>query len=132
MIKNRRGLGTQIEGIVADHLTSQGVIILEKNYSTRSGEIDIIAREGAFVVFMEVKYRATDSYGAPEEAVTPGKQRRICRVADVYRLKNRLPESTPIRFDVVAVSVGADGAVEINRIKNAFPYRPSRRIRQGR
>jgi len=116
-MENRRRIGAAHEEQAASYLTAQGYEILEQNYRCRLGEIDLVAREGGTLVFLEVKYRRTDAYGSPAEAVTPMKQRTICRVADYYRMTHRMRESQPCRFDVVAIR-----GTEIEVIKNAFFY----------
>lgn len=114
---NKRTLGTQYEEQAVEYLKSRGYFILERNFRCRQGEIDIIARDGRYLVFLEVKYRKNSRKGRPEEAVTPVKMRTICRVADYYRLRKGYGESTPCRFDVVAIL-----GDEIQLYKNAFPY----------
>ena len=96
----------------------QGYEILEMNYRIRQGEIDIIAREGGYIVFVEVKYRAKGEADALS-AVDFRKQRKISRVALTYITRHRLSEYTPYRFDVIAVT--DDGC---SLIRNAFDYIP--------
>ncbi len=114
---NRRRVGADKEGLAAAFLESRGVSILERNYRSRSGEIDLVGRDGEYLVFIEVKYRASSCMGHPEEAVGYSKQRLICRVADHYRLVRRLPAQTAIRYDVIAIE-----GEEIRWVKNAFPH----------
>ena len=114
---NKRAVGAAVEEKVAAFLEKQGVQIIERNYRNRSGEIDIIGRHEGYLVFFEVKYRKNVQKGYPEEAVSMGKQRQICKVSDFYRCVHKLPLSTAIRYDVVSVVNG-----EIKWIKNAFPY----------
>lgn len=101
--------------MAADYLQGQGFQILDHNFSSRFGEIDIVAREGNYLVFAEVKYRATDSGGHPLEAVDLRKQRRIGKTADYYLLRYGYGENTPCRFDVVGI-IGD----EIIHVRNAF------------
>ena len=104
--------------MAADYLEKQGMQILERNFRRgRNGEIDIIGREGKYLVFVEVKYRSGDEKGNAAEAVTKAKQRTICRVADYYRFLHHCAEDTPVRFDVIAV----DGK-QLSWIQNAFDY----------
>lgn len=117
MSMNRRKTGTDGEKLAAAHLERQGVFILERNYRCRSGEIDLIGRDGEYLVFFEVKYRRDARMGHPEEAVGTAKQRQICRVADYYRLVQGLPLQTAVRYDVVAVE-----GEQIRWVKNAFPH----------
>lgn len=112
---NKRNLGAEKEQMAAEFLEKQGYRILEKNFRCRQGEIDLIARDGRYLVFVEVKYRADGRSGEPEEAVNASKQYVIRRVAAYYLYRNRLPESTPCRFDVVGIK-----GEEIRLTKNAF------------
>jgi putative endonuclease len=112
---NKRKVGSFYEELTMEHLKKQGYIILEHNFYTRTGEADIVALEGEYLVFIEVKYRATSRYGSAAEAITPYKMRRIINVARFYCVKNKQYAKRPIRFDVVAI----DGS-EISIIKNAF------------
>lgn len=112
---NTRSLGTAWEARAAQFLEREGCVILERNYRSRRGEIDLIVRDGEYLVFVEVKYRKTAGSGLPEEAVNYRKQRIISRAAQDYLLKKRLPETTPCRFDVVAIC-----GDRIRHIRNAF------------
>ncbi len=115
---NRRRIGAGREEMAAAYLRARGLQILERNFRCRTGEIDIIAMDEGTYVFTEVKYRRSAEMGLPQEAVGYAKQRKICRVSDFYRMKKQLPESTPLRYDVVAVC-----GENIEWIQNAFPYR---------
>lgn len=120
---NRRRRGSLGEELAASFLAQHGVRILARNFrSGRSGEIDLVAREGDVLLFIEVKMRRNAASGAPEEAITYAKQRTICRTADYYRCRYRIPEETPIRFDAVAIRVQSDHTAHIRWIRNAFPY----------
>jgi putative endonuclease len=76
--------------------------ILARNYRCRAGEIDLVARDGATVVFVEVKERRSESHGTAVEAVTWRKRQRIVRAARVYASVNQLSDA-PVRFDVLAI-----------------------------
>lgn len=115
---NKRQLGARIEQMVKTYLTDHGFTILEMNYRCRQGEIDIIAKEGDYYVFVEVKYRNSGKYGFPAEAVGTSKQKRISRAAQYYLYHQGLGEFTPVRFDVA--SVFRD---EITYLRNAFDFR---------
>lgn len=91
---------------------------MHRNYRCRWGEIDLIGREGNTLLIIEVKMRMGTRCGYPGEAVDKIKQQKICRVYDYYRMKNRLNEYVPVRFDVVEV----DGKYRCHWIKNAFEY----------
>ena len=114
---NKREKGAQKEEQVCAYLLSKDVKITERNFRCKQGEIDIIGYDGGFLVFFEVKYRSSRKAGSAAEAVGYAKQRKICRVADYYRMIHRCQEDTAIRFDVVAI----DGN-HIRWLKNAFYY----------
>jgi putative endonuclease len=113
----RKLLGKEGEDLAARFLTKQGYKILERNYRTRSGEIDLIALHRGEVVFVEVKTRTSNAFGAPELAVTSHKQQRMIKAALGYIRHKRLHQ-VPCRFDVVAISAAAEKDVEL--IQNAF------------
>ena len=98
-------------------LKTQGYQILERNYRCKKGEIDLIAREGQYLVFVEVKYRSTNESGLPEEAVDLRKQRQISRVAAWYLTEKGLDIYTPCRFDVVAIDPALPGCIFLPGLK---------------
>lgn len=112
---NRRRVGTVYEQTALFYLEQKGYEILETNYRCRMGEIDVIARDRGYLVFLEIKYRSGRSKGTALEAVTPKKQSVIRRVAGYYLMEHHLGDQCPCRFDVV----GIDGE-EVAIIKNAF------------
>lgn len=114
---NKRTEGTKKETLAVEYLQAQGVTILERNYRCKRGEIDIIGRDGEYLVFFEVKYRRTSQYGFAQEAVTLQKQKTICLVSDYYRMVKHLPALGYYRYDVIAIN-GED----LQWFKNAFPY----------
>lgn len=101
--QNKRALGGRFEQLAADYLTEQGLEIVEKNFHGRHGEIDLIAKDGAYLVFVEVKYRGNEKKGGPAEAVGYYKQKHIRDTARYYLYQHRYGEDTPCRFDVVAI-----------------------------
>jgi putative endonuclease len=113
----RKLLGREGEDRAAKFLVKRGYRILERNYRTRSGEIDLIALDQGVVVFVEVKTRTSDAFGAPELAVTPQKQQRMLKAALAY-IKYKKLHQVPCRFDVVAISAAAGPGLEL--IQNAF------------
>ncbi|MBI3989976.1 MAG: YraN family protein [candidate division NC10 bacterium] len=120
MVKGRRGLGERGELAAKAYLQALGYRILLENYTTPAGEVDLIAKDGEVLVFVEVKARSSSGYGPPEAAVTPWKQRQIARAAERYLLEAGLKE-TACRFDVVAVTFSSDeGSPQITLIKDAF------------
>lgn len=114
-MKNKRAVGTQYEQIAADYLIKEGFQILERNFRCRQGEIDLIAREGEWLVFLEVKYRKTAALGEPAEAIDRRKQERIYRAAEYYLYRFCYGRKLRCRFDVVVIL-----GEEISLIRNAF------------
>ena len=112
---NNRGLGTKKEQLAADYLTSQGVVILEKNFYFRGGEIDLIGKDGEYICFIEVKYRTSTQYGLPEDAVTWAKQKKIILGSKRYLYQQKLSQDIPCRFDIVSIY-----RENITWIRNAF------------
>ena len=110
-------LGKEGEDQAAKFLVKKGYRILERNYRTRNGEIDLITLHEGAVVFVEVKTRTSDAYGAPELAVNVRKQGRMIKAALGY-IKYKKLHQVPCRFDVVAISSSAGQPVEL--IQNAF------------
>ncbi len=122
--KNTRAIGTEGEKIAVEFLTENGFTILKTNYRVgRIGEIDIIAREGEYICFIEVKTRKSCSFGNPSESVTFKKQEKIKLLASIY-LTNTGNIDERIRFDIVEILMkNNNGSKEINvinLIKNAF------------
>lgn len=116
MGKNR-AIGSEKEALAAKYLEGLGFKIVERNFNSRNSEIDIIAKDGKYLCFVEVKYRENSRLGTALEAVTFEKMGSICRGAMFYMKKNGYGEGTPVRFDVVAI----DGE-EIKLVKNAFDF----------
>lgn len=115
---NKRKVGTEKEELAADYLRKKGYFIIEKNYRVRQGEIDLVARDGSCIVFVEVKYRAGLRSGDALEAVTRTKIRQISRIALFYLNQKKINiDSTPIRFDVIAINGDA-----VTHIENAFDF----------
>ena len=117
--KNQRSVGARYEQIAGEYLEQQGYQILQYNYRCRQGEIDIIARDGEYLVFCEVKYRTDSRKGMPSEAVHIRKQQVISRCA-LYSMTVNGVWGCPCRFDVIGI-LGEDG--EICLYRNAFDYK---------
>ncbi len=113
----RKLLGREGEDRAAQYLSRRGYKILERNYRTATGEIDLIALHEGAVVFVEVKTRTSSAFGAPELAVTPRKQMRMIRTALGYIKRKRIHQ-VPCRFDVVAINTANEQEIEL--IQNAF------------
>jgi len=111
-------LGRQGEEIAVNYLQKQGYEILARNFRCRYGELDIICRKNAVIVFVEVKTRRTDLFGSPEEAITRSKIEHIKKVALFYLAENRT-SCWETRFDVITIMMKADRP-DINHIEAAF------------
>lgn len=109
------------EVLAARFLRDAGYTIIAGNYKTRLGEIDIIAADDEYIVFVEVKARAEDSFYTPREAVTAAKQKRIIKTALLYI--SHYPDPRQMRFDVIEVLTAKNEplkALQINHIQNAY------------
>lgn len=111
----KRQVGSEKEQAAGLFLQKQGYDILEYNFYTRYGEIDIIAKDEEYLVFVEVKYRSDKRNGLPEEAISYKKMQKITKAAQYYMLRHGLAEDTPCRFDAVVVL-----GQEQRLIKDAF------------
>ena len=116
---NKRMIGTCAEERAALFLQARGMQILVRNYRCRQGEIDLIARDGRYLVFVEVKYRSSACCADTLSAVNRAKQRKICRVADYFRFTQKVPDDVPVRYDVIGI-LGEKTAW----IPDAFPHQP--------
>jgi len=126
MTLEKKKLGTRGEQIAVKYLQNRGYRILERNYRNRLGEIDIIARHGRDLVFIEVKTRTDNLFGSPFDSVTAAKQRQLSKVALEYLSKHNWLDH-PARFDVVGVHLIErngnrlrDAKIEI--VQNAFDF----------
>jgi putative endonuclease len=115
----RRRLGQQGEAIAVAELQRRGYVILARNWRCPAGEIDIVARQGLTLVFVEARARRSRRFGTPEESITARKQARLVAAAQTYLQQAGDPE-TAWRIDVVAIEIGARGEVErLNLIQGA-------------
>ena len=118
MTNNKLKLGSQGEDIAAKYLQSQGYKILQRNFRSRYGEIDIICRWEQTVIFVEVKTRTNTDFGSPEESITKTKQQHIHKVALIY-LETYPYSFQEIRFDVIGILM--DGSEpKLNHLEAAF------------
>ncbi len=115
----RSETGALGERLACEFIARNGYQVIERNYRCREGEIDIIARQGETLVFVEVRAKRGGAYGGPEESITAAKMKRLRKVADHYAQgRPGLPEDR--RIDVVAVRMGRGGrATRIEIIENA-------------
>ena len=118
MPDRRQRLGAAGEDAVAAWYEAAGYQVLDRNWRCRTGELDLVVARGHTVVFCEVKTRRSDAFGAPFEAVTFGKQRRL-RALAVQWLVQRAPGRCDLRFDVASVRP-LDGALTVDVLQGAF------------
>jgi putative endonuclease len=117
----RQALGKQGEDLACAELARRGYVIVARRFRTRAGEIDIVARDGGVLVFVEVKTRRSIAFGTPLEAVTVAKQRTVCAMAAEY-LARCSPRCAACRFDVVSVRLDG-GAAQVEIVQSAFDLR---------
>ena len=118
MMRSRYNKGKEGESAAAAYLSSSGIKILERNFRCPLGEIDLVAKDGKTIVFVEVRDRQADGICSPEESITIYKRRRLTRAA-LWYLKQRGLLDSHARFDVVAIRWDGEKP-EINWIVNAF------------
>ena len=111
-------MGKSGEDLACRELERRGYAIIARRYRVRGGELDVVARDGETIVFVEVKARAGRVFGDAAEAVTPLKQLRMTRLAEQYLVKHCLSEC-PSRFDVVSIHYEA-GGTRVDVFQNAF------------
>ena len=115
---NRREVGERGEVLAGRFLEAKGYRLLERNYRSRLGEIDLVCRDGQATVFVEVKTRTSDRFGHPAEAVIPRKQAKLRRLAQEYLVSHKL-EDSEVRFDVLSVRLDAEPPT-IEHLAGAF------------
>lgn len=116
---NQKQLGKYGEKLAINYLIKQKYLIIAKNYTCRSGEIDIIAKDKNELVFLEVKTRNSLNYGNPVDAVNNYKKKHILETTRYFLYKNNL-ENSFIRFDVIEVYMKKNNKYFINQIRNIF------------
>lgn len=121
-MKYNKLLGAFGEDMACNYLESVGYRIIERNFSCKAGEVDIIAMDGDTLAFVEVKCRTGIGFGNPSEAVSYYKQNRIIKTALFFMTKHKIFDYMS-RFDVIEVlTEGTKEDTSINLIKNAFEY----------
>lgn len=123
MKQSGRSIGHAWEDYAARALVAAGLRIIERRYSCRLGEIDLIALDGETLVFVEVRFRRDDSFGGAAATVTATKQRRILNTARHFLMRHPALGQHPIRLDVIALSPAAEAASnapQLHWIRAAF------------
>ena len=115
---SKQKIGKIGEELAVNYLLKQGYQILDRNFQTKQGEIDIIAKQKEEIVFIEVKTRTNSQYGSPGESVGLIKQKHIYHTAQYYLYKAKL-ESSYTRIDVIEIYI-SPAKIRINHIKKAF------------
>ena len=114
---SKKELGNLGESLAADYLQRAGLKIVKQNYRCPKGEIDIVAREGDFLVFIEVRTRTSSFRGTAEESVGYRKMQKLRNIASYYLLEKNYSHWPPLRFDVVAINISG-GEAATNWIRN--------------
>jgi putative endonuclease len=120
-MKSTTTIGRQGEDLAVDWLRAHGYTLVARNYRRRFGEVDVIARQGEYLVFIEVKTRSSSRFGSPFDAVTLRKQQQLSRIAKDYLVRNKIMD-TPCRFDVLSIILAEDSSPTIDIVVNAFEY----------
>ncbi len=115
---NRRAVGDEAEQLVVEHLEREGYVVRDRNVLCRRGELDVVAEKGGVLVFVEVRMRATDTWGDPAMTVMGAKQRKVVLAAHEYCQRHRL-FARVIRFDVASV-IGRGRSGQVELITDAF------------
>lgn len=118
---NRKSIGDDAEQLACEYLEQRGLKLLQRNFYCRGGEIDLVMQHGDSLVFVEVRYRRSTSFGRAAETITAQKQDRVVRCARYY-LARHGNWNTVARFDVVSIE-GAPERLQIEWITNAFQAR---------
>ncbi len=116
---DHESVGARGEQAAALYLERLGMQVIDRNWRTARGELDIVALDGEELVVVEVKARTSGDTGTPEEAVSPRKQQRIARMAEAYIAANGL-DGCPVRFDVIAIRVLGDHRALLRHHRGAF------------
>lgn len=121
---SRRHTGNSFEQLVADYLGSHGFVLICSNYQCKLGEIDLIMKHGAVLVFVEVRYRLNSNFMSPVVSINARKQQKLLRTAQAYLKHHRLTDKMPCRIDVVGVTPDHSGdGFHFEWIRNAVQAR---------
>ncbi len=119
MSKSHRKIGDEGEDVAVAYLESKGWHIIDRNYFFEKAEVDIVATDGTFIIFVEVKLRSDTFFGRPEEFVTPEKEKNIKKAAEAWVYERKM-ETTMVRFDIIAIVHKKGGEPEISHFEDAF------------
>lgn len=113
---DKRIKGDEKEDLAERYLSARGFELIERNFHCKGGEIDLIMKDGEYLVFIEVRYRENKDFGGALASITPSKQRKIHRAAEYYLLNNFKNSPPPCRID--AIGIEAENTIEW--VRNAF------------
>ena len=117
-MSNPRERGEAAERLAENYLRERGLKLIERNFHSRKGEIDLVMRDGGHLIFVEVRFRRNDHFGSAAESITPTKQRRVIDAASYFLQCRRQWRDSPCRFDVQTVS--GRSSEKIGWIQDAF------------
>lgn len=118
--KNNKIIGQIGENLAAEYLAERGYRVLDRNWSTKWGELDIVAQKEGVMVYVEVKTKVGEGFGTPEDMVNSYKIRQVRQTAEVYRITHNLPEGQA-RIDVIAIVLDKDHqVVRLEQYENVF------------
>lgn len=120
LVMNNVSIGKQGEDLARSYLKKQGYVIVDHNFRCRFGEIDLITKKDTGYRFIEVKYRRTLDYGAPQESVIRKKQNKIRKTALMWLRQRHLPMACEMHFDVLAICKDKKGCLVYEFIEDAF------------
>ena len=119
--KQKKELGRKGEEIALNFLKEKGYELIARNYRCHKfGELDLVMRDGKYLVFVEVRTKKNTVHGTPLETVDYAKRRQIEKMAKLYMTKEKVPENTYCRFDVVGIVLSGNGEPQIEHIQDAF------------
>ena len=119
MSKSHRKIGDEGEDLAVEYLEKKGWMIIDRNYFFEKAEVDIVATDGQFIIFTEVKWRSGTFFGRPEEHVTPAKEKNIKKAAEAWVYERKM-ETAMVRFDVIAIVQKQGDKPEISHFEDAF------------
>jgi len=119
MAKTSHSIGKQGEDLAAAYLESKDWLVFDRNYRFDKAEVDIVATDRNYIVFVEVKLRSNTFFGQPEDYVTPQKEANIKKAAEAWIYERKM-ETAVVRFDVISIVQKGNQAPQITHFKDAF------------
>ena len=119
MSNTTRDIGKYGEDLAAAYLESKDWLIFDRNYAFEKAEVDIVATDRNYIIFVEVKFRSNTYFGEPEDAVTPAKVSSIKKAAEAWIYERKM-ETAVVRFDVISIVQQKNEAPQITHLEDAF------------